>query len=148
MSSLTEKFEQIKGYCEVIEDADYASYRLYSPANAEDTAKWEADNSAKLPEGYKDWLLLSNGFEMGSAADILPLENVCAYPFEDHRGMFIIGHYIGDGSMLVCGKDGRFFELDHAFGLKEMTFERFLDDWVIDNLEDDLYEIEKTNKDK
>ncbi|MDE6727834.1 MAG: SMI1/KNR4 family protein [Oscillospiraceae bacterium] len=148
MNTLTAKFEQIKWYCKAIDDADYACYKLYPPANAEDIAKWEADNSARLPEGFKSWLLLSNGFEMSSAADLLPLENICAYPFEDHRGLYIVGHYIGDGSMLVSDKDGRFFELDHAFGLKEMTFEQFLDDWIMCCLKDNMLEIEEMNKEQ
>ena len=127
---VNERFDRIKKCCEAIDDVDYARYRMFNPASTETVAKWEADNSAKLPEGLKSWLILSNDFEMGSAADLLPLENICPYPFEDHEGMIIVGHYIGDGSMLVSDKDGRFYELDHAFGLKEMTFEKFLDEWV------------------
>lgn len=145
MNPLSEKFEHIKHCCDVIEDAGVNCYKLFDPLSSETIAKWETDNGAALPEGLKNWLLLSNGFEMGSSADILPLEHIRPFPPEinggEYAGYFIAGHYIGDGSALVCSKDGRFFELDHAYDiLEEMTFEEFLDSWVLDVLEDDMAE--------
>lgn len=149
MNPLSEKFEYIKRCCDVIENAGVNCYKLFDPASPEAIAKWESDNGAALPEGLKNWLLLSNGFEMGSSVDILPLERIRPHPPEINGGeyaeYFIAGHYIGDGSVLVCDKSGRFFELDHAYNtLEEMTFEEFLDDWVLDILEDDMAEAEET----
>lgn len=149
MNPLSEKFEYIKRCCDVIENAGVNCYKLFDPASPEAIAKWESDNGAALPEGLKNWLLLSNGFEMGASADILPLERIRPHPPEINGGeyaeYFIAGHYIGDGSVLVCDKSGRFFELDHAYNtLEEMTFEEFLDDWVLDILEDDMAEAEET----
>lgn len=148
MNTLSEKFELIKRYCDEIEEAGYACYKLFAPVPEEAVVRWETENGAKLPEGHKEFLRLSNGFEMGSSADLLPIERICEQPFREYEGMYIIGHYIGDGSELVCDKTGRFCKLDHAYGLEESTFEDFLDDWIINILEDDLSEIKKTNKDE
>lgn len=149
MNPLSEKFNYIKHCCDVIEDAGVNCYKLFAPVSPKETAKWETDNSAALPGDLKSWLLLSNGFKMGSSADILPLEHIRPFPPEinggEYAGYFIAGHYIGDGSALVFNKDGRFFELDHAYDkLEEMTFEEFLDGWVLDILKDDLAEAEET----
>jgi len=148
MSTLTEKYEQIKEYCGKIEEADYDFYKLYAPVSAQAVDKWEADNGVKLPEGYKSFLMLSNGFEMGSAAEIYPLERISPCTFPEYEGYFFVGGFIGDGSMLVCDRSGSFFKLDHVYGLEETTFEEFLDDWIISRLEDDLLEISKMNKDE
>lgn len=148
MKALNEKFEQIREYCDKIEEADYNSYKLFAPVSREAVEKWEADNGVKLPEGFTSFLMLSNGFRMGSAAELYPLERIEPCTLSEYEGYYFIGEFIGDGSMLACDKAGKIFELDHVYGLEETTFEEFLDDWIIHILEDDLLEIEKMNKDE
>lgn len=138
---MNKRFKKILEYCEKIEEADYDSYKICPPASKEEVDKWEEENQVILPVSYKAWLFLANGFEMGSTAEIFPLQRIekCSFPeFEDY---FVVGEYIGDGSMLLIDRVGNFYEFDHAFGMEEKAFEKFLDDWVIEHLIDNLKEI-------
>lgn len=45
--------------------------------------------------------------------------------------------------MLLTDKNNACYKLDHTFGLKEIPFKEFLDNWIIYNLEDDIKELEK-----
>lgn len=141
---LYEQYCKIKEYCEKLEEAAFDSYKLYSPASEEDICRWESDNGTALPLELKSWYMLSNGFDMNSTADILPLSSIREYPFGDLEELdkcFIVGHYIGDGSMLVIDGCGNFYEFDHGYNkLYKMSFREFLVKWVIDNLEDNMYE--------
>lgn len=145
---LYERFKKIADYCEQLEEANYDRYKLFEPALPENIEKWEKEHKAKLPDGYKNWLLLSNGFEMSNTANFLPIEKVGSRDanllpiekVESRADYYCIGFYIGDGSELITDSDGIFYELDHGFGLKETTFELFLDDWVIRHLEDNMAE--------
>lgn len=141
---LYEQFCKIKEYCGKLEEASYDSYKLYSPADEEDICRWEQDNGITLPQELKCWYMLSNGFDMNSTADILPFESIRRYTHDDVEGIdvcFIVGHYIGDGSMLVIDDCGNFYEFDHGYyKLYKMSFREFLVKWVIDNLEDNMYD--------
>ena len=145
---LYERFIKISEYCEKLEEANYDCYKLFEPVSAEKIKKWENEHNAKLPEGYKNWLLLSNGFEMSNTANFLPLEGVgsrekCCLPLEEvenEENYYCIGYYIGDGSELLTDSNGIFYELDHGFGLKRTSFNCFLDDWIIEHLEDSMQE--------
>ena len=140
---LFELFGKIKEYCVKLEKAAYDSYKLYPPAAEEELSRWESANGIALPEELKNWYMLSNGFNMNSTADILPFSLIRKYShdFEELDECFIVGHYIGDGSMLVIDGCGNFYEFDHAYhSLYKMSFKDFLVKWVIDNLEDNMYE--------
>ena len=139
-NTLNEQFKLISEYCEKLEEADYDSYKIYSPVSEDDILKWQEENNITLPENLKNWYLLSNGFDMGTTVDILPLTAICKYPFDDIDELeeaFIVGHYIGDGSVLVIDKNGNFYEFDHGYSkLYPTPFEKFIKKWIIDNLED------------
>ncbi|MBQ8297470.1 MAG: SMI1/KNR4 family protein [Ruminococcus sp.] len=141
---LYEQYSQIREYCEKLEGAAYDRYKLYSPATEEDICSLENDNGVILPEELKNWYMLSNGFDMNSTADILPISSIRACPFGDLEELdkcFIVGHYIGDGSMLVIDNCGNFYEFDHGYHrLYKMSFRDFLVNWVIDRLEDNMYD--------
>lgn len=141
---LYELYSQIREYCEKLEAAAYDCYKLYSPASAEDICSWERDNGISLPEELKSWYMLSNGFDMNSTADILPISSIREYTFDDIEELdrcFIVGHYIGDGSMLIIDGCGNFYEFDHAYcRLYKLSFRDFLVKWVIDRLEDNMYD--------
>lgn len=141
---LYELFSKIKEYCVKLEEAAYDSYKLYSPASEEDLCRWENDNRVVLPKELKSWYMLSNGFDMNSTADILPfslIKNYCCEGFDELDKCFIVGHYIGDGSMLVIDGCGNFYEFDHGYHkLYKMSFKAFLEKWVIERLEDGMYE--------
>ncbi len=115
---LYETFQKITAYCDKIEELNIDCYKTFPPTTPEAIAQWEATNNAKLPEGYKNWLLLSNGFRMNTTAEISSLEGIWEPEFPDYEGYYRIGEYIGDGSMLLIDKEGNFYEDDHCFGRK------------------------------
>lgn len=138
---MKERFNKIVEYCEKIENANYDSYTICLAASIEDIEKWEKENQVILPLAYKEWLLLANGFEMGSTVELFPLHKVEKCLFPEYKDYYVVGEYIGDGSMLLIDKIGNFYEFDHAFGLNEKAFEKFLDNWIIEHLIDNLKEI-------
>ena len=136
---LYDQFKTIQSYCEQLEDANYDCYSLFPPVTEEAIRNWETETRAKLPEGLKNWYLLSNGFDMNCTADILPLTSIVKYAYDDIEleTCFIVGHYIGDGSMLVIDGEGNFYKYDHGFcKLIPVQFEKFLTGWILERLED------------
>lgn len=124
----------------------YEIYKKYSedeesetfpPATAEQIENWERIYNAVLPEEYKEFLLLSDGLvsdifsgEMFALDDILrcPYEETEEYS-DEKKDYFIIGNYIGDGSMLLCDRDGNFYKLNHGYGIEESDLLSFLEYW-------------------
>lgn len=139
-NSMQERFDKICDYCNKLENADYDTYKIFPPISINKIESWEKQNQVMLPNGYKDWILLANGFEIESNV-LYPLGNICRYPEKEYEDYFIIGSYIGDGSLLLTDKYGIFYELDHEFGLEESTMVAFLDEHVIRCLKDGMNEI-------
>lgn len=133
---LIDIFKQICIYRDRIEELEIDWYELFKPASREKLDKWEEEHQASLPEGYKNFLLLSNGFDMKTTAEIYPIEQVTVLSIPDYEGYYAIGAYIGDGSMLLTDGKGKFYKGDYAFGIEESIFENFLETWVLDNLKD------------
>lgn len=137
---LYKQFSLISEYCERLEEANYDSYKLFPPVAEEEIQRWESDNEAVLPSGLKNWYLLSNGFDMGSAVTILSLSMLKKSSLvgtNGHDEGFIAGHYIGDGSMLIADSRGGFYILDHAYNeLRGIAFEKFLHENVLERLEE------------
>lgn len=143
MNPLYEQYETIRSYCRQLEDASYDSYDIFPPATEEEIRNWENTHNARLPEGLKNWYLLSNGFDMNSTADILPLTSITRYQYDEIslETCFIVGHYIGDGSMLVIDGEGNFYKYDHGYcELIPVQFEKFLTGWILERLEDNMGE--------
>lgn len=135
---LYEKYIKIKEYCEKIEELNIDCYKIFSPTTKEAIIEWETKNNVKLPEGYKNWLLLSNGLDVNHNGEIAGLEEIFKLEIPEYEGYYKIGSYIGDGSMLVIDKDGKFYKDDHCFGMEESSFEDFLENWIIEHLRDEL----------
>ncbi|MBQ8134873.1 MAG: hypothetical protein IJ192_10785 [Clostridia bacterium] len=144
--SITERYEKIVKYCDLLDDAGYACYKIFSPADITAVEQWEQENSAVLPQALKNWLLLSDGFRMGSSAELLPLKTICPCDLTGFEEYFVVGGFIGDGSMLLADKNGVLYEFDHVNGMEETTFEDFADRWIIQTLEDELFEAGVTQK--
>lgn len=142
-NQMKERFDKICNYCKQLEDADYDNYDIFPPLTNHEIADWEERNQVTLPESYKQWLLLCNGFDDIGNSRLYDLEGICKYedfseeyPDEEDNNYYIVGSYIGDGSLVLIDKDGNFYLLDHAFGLEKSTFESFIDNEVIFYLED------------
>lgn len=135
---LYDKFLQIKEYCDKIEDLNIDTYKIFPSATKESICQWESENNAKLPEGYKNWLLLSNGLDVKSNGEICGVEEIFELELPDYEGYYRIGAYIGDGSMLLIDKEGNFYKDDHCFGREKSDFEDFLEEWIIGHLRDEI----------
>lgn len=138
---MQERFDTICAYSMRLEAVGYDIYKIYLPTNIKEKINlWEKEHQIVLPQGYKDWLLLSDGFDDISGTQLYPLEAISQYPFPDYEDYYIIGSYIGDGSDIVIDKIGGCYELDHVYGLEATTFETFIDRWAIETLENGLAE--------
>ncbi|MDE6092568.1 MAG: SMI1/KNR4 family protein [Ruminococcus sp.] len=129
-----------------MDNSMYEIYKLYSeteneemypPATVEQIEKWERLHNVILPEEYKEFLLLSDGMrsyifggELFSLNEIIkcPPEEIEEY-LDEQKDYFIIGNYIGDGSDLLCDREGNFYECDHYCGLEESDLLSFLEYW-------------------
>ncbi len=142
MNPLSERYEKIASWCDQLEEASYDCYKVFPAVAEENLLQWEQSHGFRLPEGLRNWYLLSNGYDMSSTADILPMSSITEFSYIDElKPCFIVGHYIGDGSMLVIDDKGNFYEFDHGYHkLHPMQFETFLDRWILDRLEDCMYE--------
>lgn len=146
INELYEMFSESIKSNNITVDSIYEIYRLYSetedettfpPQTTEQIENWERIYNAVLPEEYKEFLLLSDGLvsnifggELFSLDDIVrcPYEEIEEY-YDEQKDYFIIGSYIGDGSMLLCDSDGNFYELDHDYGIEESDLLSFLEYW-------------------
>lgn len=138
---MQDRFNKMCDYCNKLEAANYDTYKIFfSSKTKEEIQTWEHEHQITLPKGYKDWLLLSNGLYDVGGTNLYSLEDVCMCPFSEYGEYYIIGSYIGDGSDVVTDKNGVFYKLDHVDGLKQITFESFIDEWVIELLENDMAE--------
>lgn len=136
----------------IMDNSMYEIYRKYSedeneeifpPATAERIQNWERINNAVLPEEYKEFLLLSDGLRSYIfGGELFSLDDIETCPYVEieefleeseelsgEKKYFIIGNYIGDGSMLLCDEDGNFYELDHCFRIKKSKLLNFLKFW-------------------
>lgn len=132
-----EMFKKISEYCTTLEQYGYY-YSLSEPVAESEIEAVEKKYNIKLPEEHRQFLMLANGMEMGTSVSIFPVGKIEPYDYGEYKDYFVIGQYIGDGSMLLTDGKGGFFQEDHAFGLKEKSFSEFLNKWIIYNLEDDL----------
>lgn len=125
-------------------------YRLYSESEDEKTfpsqtvgqiENWERIHKAVLPEEYKEFLLLSDGLVSDIfGGELFPLDEIIPCPAElteeysdGKNDYFIIGNYIGDGSILLCDRAGKFYKFDHCFGIEEDSLLNFLEYWYNNN---------------
>ena len=140
---LKHMFEIIRECSEKLDDAGLDFYDFGEPISKDKINEWEKNHNVTLPEGYKNWLMLSNGFEMGNTATFYPLNSIQKedYLSNSEKEYYIIGEYIGDGSLLLTDNAGNFYEFDHAIDEPELTsFEEFINGWIFKHIEDELGE--------
>lgn len=135
---LGELFTRIRACCDKIEELEIDCHKIFPPLDETDISEWENSHCVVLPEGYKNWLMLSNGLDVGTIAILNPLETVTEYSVKGYEGYFCVGSYIGDGSMLMIDGRRKFYRDDHVWGIKEEAFDHFMEDWVLEHLEDEI----------
>lgn len=138
MHSVKDIVEDIEVLAEMIEDNGIDTVKFYNGIDNSQIEEWEKNNDSKLPQGYKELLVLHNGFRY-RFTQILPLEAIqMADETDQFPGYYIMGSYIGDGSLILADKCGVFYYGDHAFGIDEVDFEKFLEKDILRYMKEDL----------
>ena len=139
MADIKSKFDYIVLLADTLDENGIDCFKFPKAVSDEQIKEWESTHNAKLPQGYKDFILLANGFD-NHGSEIYQLEQVIKlneFP-EEFKGYYAIGGYIGDGSLILSDDNGEFYYGDHTFGLEKSTFEDFLDKWIIKEMEESL----------
>ncbi|MDE5619051.1 MAG: SMI1/KNR4 family protein [Ruminococcus sp.] len=146
ISELYKMFSESIKSDNITADSIYAIYKLYSETESETTfppqtskqiENWESIYNVVLPKEYREFLLLSDGLvsdifggELFSLSDIIPCPPKEIEEFSDKsKDYFIIGNYIGDGSILLCDRNGNFYEFYHCYEPVESSLIDFLKHW-------------------
>lgn len=138
MHSVKEIVEDIELLAEMIEDNGIDTVKFHNGLDNSQIEEWERNNDSKLPQGYKDFIVLHNGFRY-RFTQLLPLEAIqMVDETEQFPGYYIMGSYIGDGSRILSDKSGDFYYGDHAFGISKVDFSKFLEDDILQYMKEDL----------
>jgi hypothetical protein len=116
---------------------DWYSHEFNPPAAEEEISAWEEENSAKIPESYKEWLRLTNGCEIRNGFETFyGIHDIKKQSFLPDD-LFEIGSVVGDGE-LVCFSEatGKILRFDHGHLTEFGSFADILE-WVIQTLEED-----------
>lgn len=140
MHSVKEIFEDMRVLADILEEYAIDTFKFPEGIEIKKIEEWEQRNNMKLPQGYKDFIVLANGFRYGTTK-ILPLEKVEMVAIPDgFKGYYMIGSYIGDGSLVLSDEKGDFYYGDHAFGIKKVEFSKFLQDDILAYMKDEFKE--------
>lgn len=136
MFSIQEMYEDIVVLADILEEKDIDTFKFPRGVEPEKIDEWENKNASKLPQGYKDFIVLVNGFRL-CGTEVFPLEriSVVEVPVE-FKGNYCIGTYIGDGSLLLSDERGNFYYGDHAFGIEEAEFSAFVENHILRYMKD------------
>ncbi|NLK71903.1 MAG: SMI1/KNR4 family protein [Clostridiales bacterium] len=153
MYSVKEMFDDIVLIADMLEENEIDNFKFPKGISEEDIKDWEKENNILLPDGYRSFLLLTNGFR-NHGTEIYSLEQITQLDFpEDYKGYYVIGSYIGDGSLILVDDKGGFYLGDHAGVIDKSTFEAFVEKWILDDMKDSLKDNDiklpnnmKTNK--
>lgn len=138
MHSIKEIVEDIELLAEMIEDNGIDTIKFNNGVDNSLLEEWERNNDSKLPQGYKEFIVLHNGFRY-RFTQLLPLEAIqMADETEQFPGYYIMGSYIGDGSLILSDKSGDFYYGDYAFGISKVDFSKFLEDDILQYMKEDL----------
>ncbi len=128
-------FNEIIRLGDILDENGIDFVRKKAATNEENIKNIENQLGIILPVDYKKFLLYANGLSYGSS-EVHPLEKVCKYEFENQY--YIIGAFIGDGTLVVSDSEGNVYYYDHEFGVEATTFADFLNEWFIRLQKDDL----------
>lgn len=138
MHSVKDIVEDIELLAEMIEDNGIDTIKFHNGVDNSQIEEWERNNDSKLPQGYKEFIVLHNGFRY-RFTQLFPLEAIqMADETEQFSGYYIMGSYIGDGSRILSDKNGDFYYGDHAFGISKVDFSKFLEDDILQYMKEDL----------
>ena len=138
MYSVKEMFDDIVLIAGILEENDIDNFKFPKGISEEELKNWEKENGVLLPEGYKSFLLLANGFR-NHGSEVYPLSQITRLDFPDeYKGYYAIGSYIGDCSLILVDDKGNFYYGDHVYGVEQSTFEEFVEKWILDDMKESL----------
>lgn len=138
MYSIKEMFDDIVLLADTLEENDIDNFKFPMGISEEEIKNWEKENNVLLPEAYKSFLLLANGFRNHSA-EVYSLGQITCLDFpDDYKGYYAIGSYIGDGSLILVDDKGNFYYGDHVDGVEQSIFEAFVEEWILNDMKDSL----------
>ena len=110
-------------------------FEFLPPASIDEINEWETKNSITIPQGYKDWLMFSNGSIIhGSLAEFYSVNKIKIGLDDMPKDSVTIGIVAGDGeSVCFSSKNGKFFTFSHG---KINEYNRFND--ILLSLIDDI----------
>lgn len=140
INPLQDIFDEIIRMSDVLEENCIDFIKCKSGAKEETINEVENTFLINLPKDYKNILLLSNGLSY-QGTEIHPIELVRKVEIPngpEWNQYYIIGSYIGDGSLILADSEGGVYYGDHVNGIEKTTFMEFLNTWLIDSLKNDL----------
>ena len=96
-------FNEIIRLGDILDENGIDFVRKKAATNDENIKNIENQLGITLPDDYKKFLLYANGLSYGSS-EVHPVEEVCKYEFDNKY--YIIGAFIGDGSLVVSDSEG------------------------------------------
>ena len=109
--------DEINTILRLMEELQGKRYFEFSPAaSTTEISEWERKNSITIPQGYKDWLMFSNGSIIhGSLAEFYSISKIKFGLAGMPKNSVIIGNVTGDGERLCFSTDnGKFFTFFHG----------------------------------
>lgn len=137
-NGIKELYDEIMRLGDIVEEKGIDFVKSNGPAKKSAIDQWQNENGIKLPDEYKKFIILSNGIKYGMTS-ILPIEQVKKSEGQ-FGGYYVIGDFIGDGSLFLMDDVGEFYTGDHVFGIKKTDFKDFIKTWIIDILQEDSIE--------
>lgn len=138
MANIKEMYDDIVILADVLEENGIDTFEFPNGISEEEIKAWEERYGIRLPQSYKEFLTLSNGFRK-QGEEIFSLDRISKIEIPEMlKGYYAIGSYIGDGSMLLSDDKGNFYYGDHVSGVESATFEEFVEHWIIDGMKEDL----------
>lgn len=108
---------EINSILKLMEELQGKRYFEFSPAaSVDEINEWENKNSITIPQGYKDWLMFSNGSIIhGSLAEFYGINKIKIGLADMPKNSVIIGNVTGDGERLCfSSENGDFFTFFHG----------------------------------
>lgn len=129
-------YDEIIQLGDMVEEKGIDFVKSKAPIELEEIELWEKSNDCQLPREYKELLLLTDGIKY-SMTSLNSLSQIKKDVLE-FKGYYVIGDYIGDGSLLLCDDKGNIYAGEHEKGVKKVDFKEFINEWLIDMIKEDL----------
>lgn len=129
-------YEEIKACMIRSEELNIDTYEIREPATVDMIDEWEKKNKVKLPEGYRNLLLLTNGLNAKWCGAIRSINGIKKLEIPGYEGYYQIGGFVSRN--ILIDKNGIVYDDDEDFGMEVIEFEKILTDDILYMLKDQL----------